>query len=77
MFTDITSVASAVPRGAFREQQSFGDVDSGLAGGIMAIILLCLSSVVLLLLRSIKRKQRQRNVDEHAAVALGNHPNVV
>ncbi|XP_030295055.1 protocadherin-15 isoform X1 [Sparus aurata] len=66
-----------VPHGAFTEQQLFGDVDSRLAGGIAAMILLLfLTSVLFLLLRTIRRRQRQTNTDEHA-VTLGKHPNVV
>ncbi|XP_070785444.1 protocadherin-15 [Enoplosus armatus] len=77
LFTDINSVLSVVPHGAFTEQQLFGDVDSRLAGGIAAMILLLfLSSVLFLLLRTVKRRRRQSNADEHPGVALGKHPNV-
>ncbi len=78
VFNGIYSLFSVVPRGAFTEQQLFGDVDSRLAGGITAMILLLfLSSVLILLFRTMKRRRRQRNCDEQAAVALGKHPNVV
>nr|XP_046235491.1 protocadherin-15 [Scatophagus argus] len=74
---EVLQRGQSVPRGAFTEQQLFADVDSRLAGGIAAMILLLfLSSVLFLLLRTIRRRQQQRN-DEHAAIALEKHPNVV
>ncbi|XP_019126719.2 cadherin-related family member 5 [Larimichthys crocea] len=73
---EVLQRGQAVPRGAFTEQQLFGDMDSRLAGGIAAMILLLfLSSVLFLLLRTVKRR-RQTNTDEHTAISLGKHPNV-
>ncbi|XP_076578134.1 protocadherin-15 isoform X2 [Chaetodon auriga] len=74
---EVLQRGQTVPRGAFTEQQLFGDVDGRLAGGIAAMImLLFLSSVLFLLLRTMRRRQRHRDADEHAAVDLGKHPNV-
>ncbi|XP_070848734.1 protocadherin-15 [Chaetodon trifascialis] len=74
---EVLQRGQTVPRGAFTEQQLFGDVDGRLAGGIAAMImLLFLSSVLFLLLRTMRRRQRHRNADEHEAVDLGKHPNV-
>ncbi|KAM7367467.1 hypothetical protein PAMP_015367 [Pampus punctatissimus] len=65
-----------VPRGAFTEEQLFGDVDSRLAGGIAAmIVLLFLSALLFLLLRILRR--RRGEPDEQGAVGLGKHPSVV
>ncbi|XP_049892528.1 cadherin-related family member 5 [Epinephelus moara] len=80
-FTDINSPLSStvprVPRGAFTEQQLFGDVDSRLAGGIAAMmVLLFLSALLLVLLRTVRRRRLQPNSDDPATVALGKHPNV-
>ncbi|XP_041820400.1 cadherin-related family member 5 [Chelmon rostratus] len=75
---EVLQRGQTVPRGAFTEQQLFGDVDSRLAGGIAAMIMvLFLSSVLFLLLRTMRRRRGPRNADEHAAVDLGKHPNVV
>lgn len=62
-----------MPHGAFREQQLFGDVGSGLAAGVAILLLLLLSAGVLLLLRSVRRE----HCHEVEAVTLENHPNLV
>ncbi|XP_029350689.1 cadherin-related family member 5 [Echeneis naucrates] len=75
---EVLQRGQAVPHGAFTEQQLFGDVDSRLAGGIAAMILLMfLSTLLFLLLRTVRRRHLQRNSEEHTAVALEKHPNVV
>ncbi|XP_023282912.1 cadherin-related family member 5-like isoform X3 [Seriola lalandi dorsalis] len=74
---EVLQRGQAVPRGAFTEQQMFGDVDSRLAGGIAVMILLMfLSAFLFLLLRTMKRRRLQRDPEEHTAVALEKHPNV-
>ncbi|XP_039647912.1 cadherin-related family member 5 isoform X3 [Perca fluviatilis] len=76
---EVLQRGQAVPDGAFREQQYFGDVDRRLAGGIAAsMLLLFLSAVLCLLLRMLKRRRRQRHEHEHdhEHAAVGKHPNV-
>ncbi|XP_071358635.1 cadherin-related family member 5 isoform X2 [Trachinotus anak] len=74
---EVLQRGQAVPRGAFTEQQMFGDVDSRLAGGIAAMILLMfLSALLFLLVQTVKRRRLQRDPEEHTAVALEKHPNV-
>ncbi|XP_037615758.1 uncharacterized protein LOC119482388 isoform X1 [Sebastes umbrosus] len=73
---EVLQRGQSVPRGAFTEQQMFGDVDSRLAGGIAAMILLLfISAVLFLLLRTARRRRLTRNPDEHAAG--GKHPSMV
>ncbi|CAK6974005.1 cadherin-related family member 5 isoform X1 [Scomber scombrus] len=66
-----------VPRGAFAEEQLFGDVDGRLAGGIAAMFVLLFLSALLFFLLRIIRRRRQREPDEQRAVTLGKHPSVV
>lgn len=78
VFTDISTLHPAVPHGAFTEQQMFGDVDSRIAGGIVGMILLMfLSALLFLLLRTVKSRRIQRDPEGHAAIALEKHPTVV
>ncbi|XP_031697587.1 cadherin-related family member 5, partial [Anarrhichthys ocellatus] len=74
---EVLQRGQSVPRGAFTEQQMFGDVDSRLAGGITAMILLLfLSAGLFLLLRTVKRRRVQRNPDDqNASPSVGKHPN--
>ncbi|XP_037315581.2 protocadherin Fat 1 [Pungitius pungitius] len=52
---EVLQTGQSVPRAAVTEQQMFGNVDSRLAGGIIAMILLLfLSAVVFLMLRAVK-----------------------
>ncbi|XP_049423347.1 cadherin-related family member 5 [Epinephelus fuscoguttatus] len=74
---EVLQRGQTVPRGAFTEQQLFGDVDSRLAGGIAAMmVLLFLSALLLVLLRTVRRRRLQPNSGDPATVALGKHPNV-
>lgn len=70
-FTDPTVVFSG-PRGAFREQQLLGDVGGRLAAGVAALLLLLLSSLVLVVLWSVRR-----DLVEVEGPHLGSHPNLV
>ncbi|XP_017295992.2 cadherin-related family member 5-like [Kryptolebias marmoratus] len=73
---EVLQQGQAVPRGVFREQQLFKDVDSRLTGGIIAMILLMLLSVFLfLMLRFIRNKQPQ-TVNEATDVTFGGQTKV-
>lgn len=74
---EVLQRGQAVPSGAFKEQQLFGDVDSTLAGGIAVLILIVLLSVILFLLLWTVRRRRMQNPEDHPAIAFGKHPNVV
>ncbi|XP_078021399.1 cadherin-related family member 5 isoform X2 [Epinephelus lanceolatus] len=74
---EVLQRGQTVPRGAFTEQQLFGDVDSRLAGGIaVMMVLLFLSALLLVLLRTVRRRRLQPTSGDPASVALGKHPNV-
>ncbi|XP_027900197.1 cadherin-related family member 5 isoform X3 [Xiphophorus couchianus] len=71
---EVLQRGQAVPHGAFTEQQLFGDVDSRLAGGIAALILLTfLSAFLFLLLRFVRRRRPQEADVLPATTTLQHH----
>ncbi|XP_043964330.1 cadherin-related family member 5 isoform X2 [Gambusia affinis] len=71
---EVLQRGQAVPHGAFTEQQLFGDVDSRLAGGIAALILLTfLSAFLFLLLRFVRRRRPQEADVLPATTTLKHH----
>ncbi|XP_017158464.1 cadherin-related family member 5 isoform X3 [Poecilia reticulata] len=71
---EVLQRGQAVPHGAFTEQQLFGDVDSRLAGGIAALILLMfLSAFLFLLLRFVRRRRPQEADVLPATTTLKHH----
>ncbi|XP_005734273.1 cadherin-related family member 5 isoform X2 [Pundamilia nyererei] len=74
---EVLQRGQAVPSGAFKEQQLFGDVDSTLAGGIAVLILIVLLSAILFLLLWTVHRRRVQNPEDRPAIAFGKHPNVV
>ncbi|XP_022067919.2 cadherin-related family member 5 isoform X2 [Acanthochromis polyacanthus] len=61
---EVLQRGQTVPRAAFTEQPLFGDVDSRLAGGIAATLLLMFLSLILfLLLRTVRRRRLQEPGD--------------
>ncbi|XP_029969880.1 cadherin-related family member 5 [Salarias fasciatus] len=65
---EVLQRGQAVPRGAFTEQQLFGHVDSRLAGGIaLMLLLLFLSAVLFVLLRTVQRGRLPEPRDDAAA----------
>ncbi|AWO98365.1 putative cadherin-related family member 5-like [Scophthalmus maximus] len=66
---EVLQRGQAVPRGVFHEQQMFGDVDSRLAGGIAVMILLMfLSALLILLLRTMKSQRSPTDPEGHIAL---------
>ncbi|XP_032444972.1 cadherin-related family member 5 isoform X1 [Xiphophorus hellerii] len=71
---EVLQRGQAVPHGAFTEQLLFGDVDSRLAGGIVALILLTfLSAFLFLLLRFVRRRRPQEADVLPATTTLQHH----
>lgn len=66
-----------VPHGAFTEQQLFGDVDSRLAGGIAALILLMFLSAFLFLLLRFFRRRRPQEAEVLPSMAVGKPATVI
>ncbi|MEQ2199181.1 hypothetical protein XENOCAPTIV_026888, partial [Xenoophorus captivus] len=74
---EVLQRGQAVPHGAFTEQQLFGVVDSRLAGGITALILLMFLSAFLFLLLRFVRRRRPQEANVLPAIAVGKHPKVI
>ncbi|XP_047246189.1 cadherin-related family member 5 isoform X2 [Girardinichthys multiradiatus] len=74
--TEVLQRGQAVPHGAFMEQQLFGVVDSRVAGGITALILLMFLSAFLFLLLRFVRRRRPQEANVLPAIAVGKHPKV-
>ncbi|XP_038134345.1 cadherin-related family member 5 [Cyprinodon tularosa] len=73
---EVLQRGQAVPHGAFKEQQLFGDMDSRLAGGIAALILLTFLSAFLFLLLRFVRRRRPQEANILPSLAVGKHPKV-
>ncbi|XP_014870821.1 cadherin-related family member 5 [Poecilia latipinna] len=73
---EVLQRGQAVPHGAFTEQQLFGDVDSRLAGGIAALILLMFLSAFLFLLLRFVRRHRPQEADVLPATTTLKHHKV-
>ncbi|XP_016521049.1 cadherin-related family member 5 [Poecilia formosa] len=73
---EVLQRGQAVPHGAFTEQQLFGDVDSRLAGGIAALILLMFLSAFLFLLLRFVRRHRPQEADVLPATTTLKHQKV-
>ncbi|XP_061570383.1 cadherin-related family member 5 [Cololabis saira] len=73
---EVLQRGQTVPRGAFTEQQLFGDVDGRLAGGVAVLILLAILAAVLFVMLQTIRRRQQENPAQHAE-ASGKLPRVV
>ncbi|XP_054876777.1 cadherin-related family member 5 [Poeciliopsis prolifica] len=73
---EVLQRGQAVPHGAFTEQQLFGDVDSRLAGGIAALILLTFLSAFLFLLLRFVRRRRPQEADVLPVTTTSKHQKV-
>ena len=67
----------AVPSGQFREEHLFGDVDTRLAGGIAAVLLVLFVTASFLMVHMVRRRRDRQDPVNQGALTLGQHPNVV
>ncbi|XP_052433486.1 cadherin-related family member 5-like isoform X2 [Carassius gibelio] len=65
-----------VPRSPFGEERLFGEMNTGMAGGIAALVLIVAVTLLFFFLWLAKRRRERRDPADRGAVALGKNPNV-
>ncbi|CAL8242420.1 unnamed protein product [Merluccius merluccius] len=74
---EVLQRGQAVPSGQFREEHLFGDVDTRLAGGIAAVLLVLFVTASFLMVHMVRRRRDRQDPVNQGALTLGQHPNVV